>query len=208
MMSMKTDGTKGYLTATYTHLGRHYYVFRSLESELKYEKPSSLSCLIIGPGMAEQRKRKDERTNTYQPFELANILNKTNVKDYTIDILDINPEVLDELKKRPSLIRVPIIPKNQDIVIQRYYESFFPKNTIETYTDHRIVKIPESVTSRFHLQLGDIIKDELPKEKYDIVVSTVILTHYYREVTDADKDPGQNTLKKNRRLSKTKRILD
>ncbi len=194
---------KGYLTETSTYFGRHCNSFRTLEKELKKEKPSSLSCLIIGPGIDYGLYGIDSKfTRTYQPFELANVLAKAQILDYNIDILDINPDVINELKKDPILLSVPLKPSNftymhqGKLESQIYFNSFFEDNTISHDNLNRVVEISKNVSSKFNLELADIIQYGLPVEKYDVVICTVLLSHYSRDMTRRLYNPIPATLKK------------
>lgn len=181
---------KGYLTQTYTRFARHCNIFKTLEEELKKEQHSSLSCLIIGPGLEDELEYDFDKyvnenlTKTYQPFELANVLINANISDYNIDIMDINPRVLDELKKTPTQLRIPLKPGyfQEDYqgkaLSQKYHDSFFKNNTIHKDDISRIVEIPETVSSRIKSYLTDIVSEELPIAKYDVVICTVLLSHY------------------------------
>jgi len=202
------DKSKGYLTDTNTYFGRHGYIFKKLWRELKKEKHSSMSCLIIGPGLENSLTDTSlEFTKTYQPFELANILTRANISDYTIDILDINPDVLNELKKTPTLLNISKLHTYHREVSNDYFQSFFSNNIIKDTPQNRIIKIPENVSSKFNLQLGDITRDSLPNEKYDVVICTVLLSHYYREVTGELYDPISRTLTKIENSIKSKGYL-
>jgi hypothetical protein len=200
MYADEFDKSKGYLTETTTYFGRNYVAFKSLENELKKEKHSFMNCLVIGPGIDNQSHDMNyDVTRTFQPFELANILMNSSVPDYFIDVCDINLSVLNELQKSPTYLQVPELSKactQYDSKLINYYNSFFKNNTISSTGLNRIVKIPEDISSKINLYQSNIIIDELPKEKYDIVICTVLLSHYDREITKSYNDPVVKTLRK------------
>ncbi|MBN2111911.1 hypothetical protein JW707_02305 [Candidatus Woesearchaeota archaeon] len=207
---MVTNTLRGWLTETSTGFGRHYKVFHALEKELIKNPKGSLDCLVVGPGLelhhanpvkkpngewalVEKASSSKRYINSYQVFELANAARNAGIEDYYITALDINPDVLDEMRKRPALIRfyrdfwekchhIHASLEEMD-EMQQYFESFFRSNTLYAEGGERIVEIPDDVLSRVHLHEGDILADELPPESYDIVVCTVVLSHYSRECT-------------------------
>jgi hypothetical protein len=222
---LDVDKSKGYLTETTTYFGRHYDAFQTLENELKKEKHDFMSCLVIGPGIETHANDfSSEFTRSYQPFELANTLIKSGVNDYSIEILDINPKVISEFQKRPAHLKIPILSEYLESShsmlkyrikasldgrskAQDYFDSFFKSNIKPFDAKHNLVEIPLDVSSRLIPKLGNVILDDLPVEKYDVVICTVLLSHYSREMTREWIDPINPTLKKIENSIKPNRYL-
>jgi hypothetical protein len=182
---------RGYMTETCTGFGRHYGMFQKLERSLKKRKIDSLKCLVVGPGLdygatGEGLSGKNV-IRTYQPYELANALRRGGVKNYEIDVMDINPKVLDEMRKSPTYLEIRadfwnhVHPSdfNEDPQKEkRYFNTFFTDQVRKSSGIFKMVEIPKIVNDRMNLSVGDIMADDIPKGEYDVAVCTVLLSHY------------------------------
>ena len=209
--------SKGRLTETATGFGRHYSVFQALEQKLKQIKKKSLKSLVIGPGLEPSflGPFSKEITKTYQPYELANTFHRSGFNNYTIDVMDINQKVLDEMKKSPTILKIHsnFWERNHKTIREskkekenskKYFDDFFmnsiTKKQINPITKkeemYRLVQIPEYVTKNIKLKLGDLITDKIPKKHYNVVVCTVLLSHYLPEMTHDFFNPIPKVLNK------------
>ncbi len=190
-MNANPYALKGKMPCANTKFGRHYRAFDALREQMEKSGKKHYDCIVVGPGMDSAPA---EFIRTYQPFELANSLMHAGIEDYQIDVMDMNPRVLEELKKRPAKILVRNsmiyeykydIETDADRVSEftKYHYRFFWNDQLADsfFGDNhtKIVEIPETVTSKLKPIQGDIILDDIGKEKYDVAVCTVVLSHYY-----------------------------
>ena len=182
---------KGLVTCAHTFFGMYYYSFNALEKELDMHPKNHIDCLIIGPGYDGEitglASDVDNYIRTYQPFELANAMRNAGIDSFVIDVMDINQDILSEIKKKPSQIKIGrgfwrthyqrCLDEEDDSI--QYYESFFPDCTLSEDRGHKRVQIPENVMDSIRTERRDIITDGVPGNMYDVVVGTTVRGYYF-----------------------------
>ncbi len=200
------DVSKGRFTPANTVFGGGFEIFQKLEDLLKKSNFGFLECLVIGPGVEETYRPSanfpEHYTRTYQVYELVNALRNSGIEDFSIDVIDINPRVLDEFRKTPTEIKVRrqfyynhLIRVDERRATQ-YYESFFPDCTILKEYFEKVVRVPEDVTSKIRLHQGDIVVDNIVPNSYDIGICTGALSFYSSEATHNHNDPVPQIMEK------------
>lgn len=200
------DASKGYLTEISTGFGRHYSCFQALEARLKNAPPRNYRALIIGPGMESTLVTPAHFTRTYQPFELANVFRLAGISSYEIEVVDINPDVIQEMAKVPTRLMIRrnfwkhihhYEEEEEDASnSRRYYSTFFSGCSVNDTAGFKVVEMPSDVASRIKPRLGDVILDSFPVAYYDVLLCTVLLSHYTPEMTHAQFNPVPRVMRK------------
>ncbi|MBD3313438.1 hypothetical protein GF345_03265 [Candidatus Woesearchaeota archaeon] len=203
---------KGFMTCAHTFFGRHYYAFRALEEDIKKHPRDHMDCLVIGPGYDGEVTGPisdiDDYIRTYQPFELANAMINAGLESFVINVVDISPEVLSEIRKSPPLMKVSegfwrshlqrCLDKEDNLF--SYYDSFFPDCTSSSAHGYKIVQIPDEVINSIKTEPRDIIADGIPERKFDAVVCTTVMSYYFMQCFNNPEisDEGKRQMEKMR----------
>jgi hypothetical protein len=189
-LSTDTAVDAGYLV--YLGLG----VFKSLEPERRIRR-----VLIVGPGLdLAPRTALVEAgpPESYQPWAVIDALvglGLSSVEDLTVVAADINPRVVDHLRRSaaapPLLILVSGIRATDSITLSREYRDYFaglgsavgdmdarPILTAAEGHLRKAVRVRAAVARTLQSAALDLVTERLDTPAFDLVVATNILPYF------------------------------
>lgn len=184
------------MSYTETMPGRHFPLFEKMHRFLEKEgHKSDITALLVGAG---HELVGESEIGTYQPFELANVIERAGIETYRIDVVDKreealscfvgsnNPRNIFRIFNRTHaeqylLINIYYANKLFNSIyktkmdMRDYFDNFFSERQERLNDNTMRIHVDNNLRSHFSPYQRDIFSQKLPGKDYDIVVCTAVI---------------------------------